>query len=169
VRGTRWLVAAIVVLVAVGLVSAYEWRHHSNSTNGGSAQGWTGEYFWETGPAHAPTDAVLLTLLQSSSGVGGTWNEASSSDVTRIDDWATSGSRSTPVESTNVTAGSLILTGTPAGNFQANTTGAGLTLTYTPSGGGIQTLNFERVSNAQPYNQAVRMIQQEGNSGSSGP
>jgi hypothetical protein len=72
---------------------------------------------------------------------------------------------SRPVQGTDVTASTMTLTGTAAGafqvTFQANNASVGLSLTYTPSGGGIQTLNFDRVTSAQQYNQAVAAIQRQ--------
>lgn len=160
------MVLVVVVLVGVGIVSGYLWLHHSN-TNGASAQGWTGEYFWQSGPTDAPTDAVLLTLLQSPSGVGGTWTEAASTSVypLGLSGISRGGNGSRPVQGTDVTASTLTLTGTSAGTFQvtfqSSNASAGPALTYTPSGGGIETLNFDRVTSAQRYNQAASKIFQQ--------
>jgi hypothetical protein len=111
------LVTVVVVLAGAGVISGYLWGHHSDTTlpasdNGASAQGWTGEYFWQTGPADDPTDAVLLTLLQSPSGVSGTWTETASSGVypiggPSIGGISPGGSGSTQIETSNVTARSV--------------------------------------------------------------
>jgi hypothetical protein len=160
------MVAAVVGLVALGIVSAYMWRHDSNTTIPGSTGGWTGEYFWETGPAHAPIDAVLLTLLQTPSGVSGTWTETSNNTVLTV---SGSVNGSTPVRGSDVTSSSMTLNGTVASPYQLSSANGGLTLTYTPSGGGIQTLSFDRVTSNQSYNQAVTQIREEGfNTGATG-
>lgn len=154
------LVMVIVMLVGLGIVSGYLWLHHSNTTIPGSTGGWTGEYFWQSGPDGLPTDAVLLTLLQSPSGVSGTWTEATTYTVDPLGGGGPNPNNSFPVQGVDVTASTLTLNGTDT-TFQVNTATGGLTLTYTPSGGGIQTLNFERVPNGSRYNQAVAAIQYE--------
>jgi hypothetical protein len=161
------VVMVVVVLVGAGIISGYQWLHESSTTNGASTHRWTGEYFWQTGPADAPSDAVLLTLLQSPSGVSGTWTEAAATSVypLGLSGLSRGGMGSRPVQGTDVTASTMTLTGTAAGafqvTFQANNASVGLSLTYTPSGGGIQTLNFDRVTSAQQYNQAVAAIQRQ--------
>ncbi|MGP8059037.1 MAG: hypothetical protein ACLP9C_05330 [Acidimicrobiales bacterium] len=115
---------------------------------------------------------MFLTLLQTPSGVSGTWTETASSGVypiggSSIGGVSPGGSGSTPVEVSNVNASTLSLY--TSDSFSAGTTfevtfakaddaDAGLVLTYTPSGGGIDKLNFARVASAQPYNQAVALI-----------
>lgn len=154
------VVVAVVALVGLGIVSAYLWRHDSHTSGNppvaASTGSWTGEYFWETGPTGLPTDAVLLTLLQSPSGVSGTWTEATTYTVDPLGGGGPNPNNSFPVQGSDVTASTMTLHG-----FQVNPATGGLTLTYTPPGGGIQTLTFKRVSNSSPYNQAVAAIRYE--------
>lgn len=163
------LVMVVVVLVGAGVVSGYLWGHHSNTTlpvsdNGASALDWTGMYFWQSGPADAPTDAVLLTLLQSPSGVSGTWTETALNNGLGVDN---GGQGSYPVGCSDVTSNSMTMTvdGSAAPTFQVTSARApvGLSLTYTPFGGGIQTVNLTRITSAEQYNQMAQAVNRQKN------
>jgi hypothetical protein len=48
-------------------------------------------------------------------------------------------------------------------SVQAGDVDASLVLSYTPSAGGIDKLNFARVTSAEQYNQAAALINQQKN------
>ena len=152
------LVASGLVLISGSTDSAKSYPVSSPGVSG--SRGWTGKYFWETGPAFAP-NAALLTLLQSPSGVHGTWTEATTSlpDTPWGTTWADvvgpHSKKSFPVHGWDVTSSSLSLTGSTNYNFQVNrASGGGLTMTYQGYLGETETLNFERVTNNEKYQAA---------------
>jgi hypothetical protein len=59
----------------------------------------------------------------------------------------------------------MTVDGSAAPTFQVASARApvGLSLTYTPFGGGIQTVNLTRVTSAEQYNQTARAVNQQKN------
>ncbi|MGD0255604.1 MAG: hypothetical protein ABSB99_08665 [Acidimicrobiales bacterium] len=138
--------------------------------------GWTGEYFWQapTATNGLSDDTVLLTLLQSASGVTGTWTETATiaQDALGLngDETAIPPNNSFPVdvEVTGTFSLTLQVENEPRPVFQVTVPVAdigtqvlyGLILSYTPYGGGIDTVSFTRVSGAQQYDAAASAIAQ---------
>jgi hypothetical protein len=130
---------------------------------------WTGDYFWENSDG---SDAVLLTLLQTPSGIRGSWAETAldASDALALNGTETSQPPTDTfvVQVTQDSTTSLALTvGDEGGDMiEAYAVAGGVQLQYTAEGGGIDTVTLTIVPSTQEYDQAEQSIATTCESGS---
>ena len=172
--------ALVAALILVGVYSATKVGQHTTSgAQPASRQtDWTGEYFWAATPiaqtGNVPGDTVLLTLLQSGSGVTGTWTETAQISGQGLalngDETSDPANNSFPIEAriTGPTSMDLDVDSEQHQTFsvtvpQSDTASSGprdLNLSFTPYGGGINNVQLQRVSGEQQYEAAANAIAQ---------